>query len=76
METQILEGTFDEVKRRLSALPLKPDAQLRVIVTETAESPTPEESFFANAPRRNGLIFCRRGPNARHCRIGQSVERD
>lgn len=34
METQVLEGTFAEVRQRLSALPLKPEARLRVVLTE------------------------------------------
>jgi len=63
METQILEGTFTEVQRQLSALPLKPKAHLRLIVTETESAAeiekiaSPEEILFANAPRRNGLIL-------------------
>ena len=57
MESQVLEGTFQEVQRRLSVLPLKPEAHLRIIVTETEKPSTPEELFFANAPRRNGLIL-------------------
>ena len=57
METQILEGTFTEVQRRLSALPLKPEARLRVIVTEPGKPSTPEEALFANTPRRNGLFL-------------------
>lgn len=56
METQILEGTFTEVQRRLSILPLRPETYLRIIVTETEKSTTLEERF-ANAPRRNGLIL-------------------
>ena len=34
MNIQILEGTFAEVQQRLSALPLKPDTQLRVLISE------------------------------------------
>ena len=57
MEIQVLEGTFAEVQQRLSALPLKPEARLRIIVTEPDTLPSPEEALFANAPRRNGLIL-------------------
>lgn len=55
METQVIEGTFSEVQQRLVALHLNPETRLRVIETETEEACTPQE-FFANAPRRNGLI--------------------
>ncbi len=57
MDTQILEGTFAEVQRRLSALPLKAEARLRITVTQTEKPSSPEEVLFANAPRRNGLIL-------------------
>ena len=46
MDTQILEGTFAEVQRRLSALPLKAEARLRITVTETEKPSSPEESFL------------------------------
>ena len=57
METQILEGTFAEVQRRLSSLPLKPETKLRVVVTGAESSMSPEAIFFANAKRRNGIIL-------------------
>lgn len=57
MENMVLDGTFAEVKQRLSALPLNSEAHLCVVVTETESSPQPEEAFFASAPRRNGLIL-------------------
>jgi hypothetical protein len=56
METQVIEGTFAEVKQQFGALNLNPETHLRVIVTETEKSCTHEE-FFANAPRRGGLIM-------------------
>ncbi len=58
METQILEGTFEEVRQRFSALPLQPKTPLRLIVTESnAPSISEEEEILANAPRRNGVIL-------------------
>lgn len=57
MEVQILEGTLEEVQRQLSALPLTPETHLHVVVTEAETSSSTEEAFFANAPRRNGLIL-------------------
>ena len=56
METQILEGTFTEVQRRLSALPLHPEMHVRVVVTKADKPFSPEEALAA-APRRNGLIL-------------------
>ena len=55
METQILEGTFKEVKRRLSALPLKPDARLRVIVTEPETGNESVAAPFTPTEFRNGV---------------------
>ena len=57
METQVIEGTLAEVQQRLSALPLKPDTRLRVIVSEPEKLNAPEEALFADAQRRNGLIL-------------------
>jgi len=57
MNTQILEGTFSEVQRRLSALPLDPEAQLRVVVTETDQDSSSQMLDLNTAPRRNGLIL-------------------
>lgn len=52
-----IEGTFAEVQRQLSALPLKPETRLRVVVSDAELGKTPEEALFANARRRNGLIL-------------------
>ena len=57
METQVLEGTFAEVKIKLNTLPMKPETKMRVIITDMGKTPSREEVFFANAPRRNGLIM-------------------
>ncbi len=54
METQTFEGTFMEVKRQLSALPLKPEDRLRVIVTEPETTDTPPAPFIPTE-FRNGL---------------------
>jgi hypothetical protein len=55
MKTQILEGTFAEVQRHLSALPLEPDTPLRIIVTEPeAQENLPVEPFTPTE-FRNGL---------------------
>lgn len=55
METRILEGTFAEVQRRLSALPLQPDTPLRLIVMEPeAQENLPAEPFTPTE-FRNGL---------------------
>jgi len=58
--TVVIEGTFSEVQARLSALPLLPEARLRVVVDE-AEKAEPEEQsledFLATAERKNGLIM-------------------
>ena len=55
METQILEGTFAEVQRRLSALPLKPEARLRVMVMEPETMTTLTAEPFTPMEFRNGL---------------------
>lgn len=55
METQIFEGTFSEVQRQLNALPLKPEARLRVIVTETDTLTTAPVEPFVPTEYRNGL---------------------
>lgn len=57
METQVIEGTLAEVQQRLSALPVKPEERLRVVVSEPETRHTPEEALFADAGRRNGLIL-------------------
>ena len=55
METQILEGTFTEVQRRLSALPLKPEARLRITVAEPEMRDMPPAAPFTPTEFRNGL---------------------
>ena len=55
METQILEGTFAEVQRRLSALPIQTDTPLRVIVTESQPSDSLPIAPFTPTEFRNGL---------------------
>ena len=55
METQVLEGAFAEVKRRLNALPLRPEVNLRVIVTETLTKNMLPPIPFNPTEFRNGL---------------------
>jgi hypothetical protein len=55
MKTQILEGTFVEVQRRLSALPLQPGTPLRVIVTQPETMDTLPAESFSPKEFRNGL---------------------
>ncbi len=55
METQILEGTFLDVKRRLSALPLHPQTRLRVVITETEAEASPFAPISVPTEMRNGL---------------------
>ena len=57
METQVLEGTFEDVRQRFNTLPLLPKTQLRVVVMEPSDSAVSEEEMLANAPRRNGVIL-------------------
>jgi hypothetical protein len=57
METYIIEGTFADVQRRLSELPLNPEMPLRLIITEPGSPDTPEATLFASASRRNGIIL-------------------
>ncbi|MCX6380422.1 MAG: hypothetical protein NT023_13260 [Armatimonadetes bacterium] len=55
MTTQILEGTFTEVQRQLSALPLKSEARLRIIVTEAEAVDALPAKPFTPTEFRNGL---------------------
>lgn len=57
METQILEGTFTEVQRRLSALPLQPETRLRVVVSESDVPNIPGTTNAIADNMRNGLIM-------------------
>ena len=57
MKTQVLEGTFEEIQLRFSALPLQPKTPLRIVVTEPSTSLLSEEEMLANAPRRNGVVL-------------------
>src|SRR4051812_40156810 len=56
METQVLEGTFAEVQRKFSELPLNPEARLRVIVREQVALPEKSDDSSPSATRRNGQI--------------------
>lgn len=55
MDAQVLEGTLAEVQRQLSDLPLKPEAHLRVIVTEPETRNTQTAEPFTPTEFRNGL---------------------
>ena len=51
----MLEGTFAEVQQRLSALPLKQDAPLRITVTEPETPNASAAKPFTPTEFRNGL---------------------
>ena len=55
MQTQILEGSFADIQQRLSALPLKPETQLRIIVTEPQAMTTTTAEPFIPTEFRNGV---------------------
>jgi hypothetical protein len=55
MKTEIIEGTFADVQRQLSALPYAPDQPLRVVITGLAATETPEEKPFHPTEFRNGV---------------------
>ena len=62
MKTQVIEGTFEDVQRIFCSLPLQPEVRLHLTITEDENAPiqkacSPDDSFLANAPRRNGLIL-------------------
>ena len=57
MESQILEGTFAEVQQRLSALLLKPETRLRVIISESDTLNAPETEALAGMRGSNGFIL-------------------
>jgi len=53
METEILEGTFQEVQKRFVALPLEPETRLRVVISEPLPNASPEP--FIPIEFRNGV---------------------
>ena len=55
MEIQIIEGSFEEVQRKLSALPLKPETPVRVVVSEPEALNTQIAEPFTPTEFRNGL---------------------
>ena len=57
MSTQIIEGTFLEVQQRLKALRLKPEAHLRVVVTEPEAVNAADLAEFGKTRGRNGFIM-------------------
>ena len=62
MKTQVIEGTFEDVQRIFCSLPLQPEVRLHLTITEDENAPiqkacSPDDSFLANAPRRNGMIL-------------------
>jgi hypothetical protein len=56
METQILEGTPDEIRRKLRELPFAPGDRLRVVVSRAHEPPPePGGGSFVPSEYRNGV---------------------
>ena len=61
MDTQMLEGTFTEVQRRLRSLPLNPEDRVRLIVTESETDRQPLPEPFTPTDFRNGRPLLPRG---------------
>ncbi len=57
MEPLILEGTFVEVQRRLSTLPVQPDDHLRIVVTQSPVTELAAPAPFVPTEYRSGLPF-------------------
>ncbi len=57
METQVLEGTFSDIKRQFTELPLRPDELVRVVVSPKVlpETPSPTAAPFQPTQFRNGV---------------------
>ena len=57
MTAQVIEGKIAEVQQQLMALPLTPNARLRIVVTEIDTDTAASDTTIENAGRRNGLIL-------------------
>jgi len=55
MQTQVVEGTYADVQRRLTALHLKPETHVRVVITEN--TPPVSADPFTPIEFRNGLLL-------------------
>jgi hypothetical protein len=55
MVAEVIEGTMEEVQRRLSALTVAPETRLRVIVTEPEISQALPPEPFRPSEFRNGV---------------------
>ena len=56
MKNEIIEGTLAEVQRKMGELDLDPQARLFVAVSVMDPAMAAASEYFANAPRKNGII--------------------